>query len=708
MQQPRIRTACVVVAVVLTATLSAQQRQSPPAPAPGGAAQPAGQGGDQTTPTFRGGINFVRVDATVTDKKGQPVTDLKASDFEVTEDGKPQTVEQFKLIRVDGNPRPGDPPLRDIKTRDDEETEAARDDVRVFVFFMDDYHVRKQNALSMRQTLTRFINTQLRPMDLVAVMVPLEPVAALGFTRNLDAVRTQVQQFEGRKYDYTPRSPLEEQYARYPAEVIENLRNDIVMSALRGLSVRLGSLREARKTVIFVSEGFTVLLPEAMRRQDAQRPDLPCINSAAVAIGCNPSVDNPLKNEDNPNEDRASWFAQSDLELKMRDLFNDANRNNVSIYTIDPRGLATSEFGIDENIGPKQDAKTLQVTQDTLRVLAEQTDGRAIVNRNSLDAGLKQIAEDASFYYLLGYTSSQAPIDGKFHEIKVRVKRSGIDVRARKGYWALTREDLERVKNPAPETAKPVQQALASIATSVQSGKYVRTWIGTDRGENGKTRVTLIWEPLPSQPGVRRDAPGRVSVLAASEKGDLLFRGRAPETPLAAPTGAASTAPVLPQKLTFEVPPGKVELRMTVEGTAGVGTLDQEIRTIDVPDLTAPQVGISTPRVFRARTVPELRTFASDPNATPFAQREFSRTERLLIKFDTYGPGTDHPAATAALMNRSGQKMSDLQVAPAAAGSGYQLDVPLNSIPPGEYVVEITAKGSGAEKQELVAFRVTG
>jgi len=709
MQQSRIRTACVFVVVVLTATLSAQQRQSSQAPAQGTAAPPAAQSGDQTPPTFRGGINFVRVDATVTDKKGQPVTDLKAADFEVTEDGKPQTVEQFKLIRVDGNPKPNDPPPREIKTRDDEEAEAARDDVRVFVLFMDDYHVRKQNALSIRQTLTRFINTQLRPMDLVAIMVPLEPVSAVSFTRNLDAVRTQVQQFEGRKYDYTPKTPAEEQYARYPAEVIENLRNDIVMGALRGLSVRLGSLREARKTVIYVSEGFTVLLPEAMRRQDAQRPDLPCINSAAVAIGCNPSVDNPLKNEDNPNDDRDSWFAQSDLNLKMRDLFNDANRNNVSIYTLDPRGLATNEFGIDENIGPKQDAKTLQVTQDTLRVLAEQTDGRAIVNRNSLDAGLKQIAEDASFYYLLGYTSSQAPTDGKFHEIKVRVKRSGIDVRARKGYWALTREDLERVNNPAPETAKPVQQALASISTSVvQSGKYVRTWIGTDRGENGKTRVTLIWEPLPSQPGVRRDAPGQVSVIAASEKGDLLFRGRAPENPLAAPTGAASTAPVLPQKLTFEVPPGKVELRMTVEGAGGVGTLDQETRTLDVPDLTAPQVGISTPQVFRARTVPEMRTFASNPNATPFAQREFSRTERLLIKFDTYGPGTAHPAATAVLLNRSGQKMLDLQVAPAAAGPGYQLDVPLNSIPPGEYVVEITAKGGDAQKQELVAFRVTG
>ncbi len=68
--------------------------------------------------------------------------------------------------------------------------------------------------------------------------------------------------------------------------------------------------------------------------------------------------------------------------------------------------------------------------------------------------------------------------------------------------------------------AKPVQTALASIATSVQAGKYVRTWIGTERGENGKTRVTLIWEPLPQVTGARRPQPGRVSLLAATSAGE--------------------------------------------------------------------------------------------------------------------------------------------------------------------------------------------
>ena len=91
---------------------------------------------------------------------------------------------------------------------------------------------------------------------------------------------------------------------------------------------------------------------------------------------------------------------------------------------------------------------------DTLRVLAEQTDGRAIVNRNDLAAGMKQIVRDTSAYYLIGYNSSQAPTDGKFHEIKVRVKRPGVQVRARKGYWALTAEETAATAPPKPGAAE--------------------------------------------------------------------------------------------------------------------------------------------------------------------------------------------------------------------------------------------------------------
>src|SRR5207248_7357307 len=113
------------------------------------------------------------------------------------------------------------------------------------------------------------------------------------------------------------------------------------------------------------------------------------------------------------------------------------------------------EVAINEGGGLQTDTKYLASTMDTLRELSEQTDGRAIVNRNDLVAGMKQITRDASAYYLIGYNSSQAPSDGKFHEIKVRVKRPGVQVRARKGYWALNQSETARaLAPPKPEQPK--------------------------------------------------------------------------------------------------------------------------------------------------------------------------------------------------------------------------------------------------------------
>ncbi len=655
----------------------------------------AGQQDAQEQPVFRGGINFVRVDVIVTDKKGQQVTDLKQSDFEVTEDKKAQTIEQFRLIRVDGNVKPGDPPPRQIRNIEDAEVELAKDDVRVFVIFFDDYHVRLGNSLSVKEPLSRFIRDQIRPNDVVAVMYPLTPVNDLNFTRNPAALLSAIDNFKGRKFDYTPMNQFEEQYARYPTEVVEQVRNDVVMTALRGLSTRLGGLREARKSIIYVSEGLQASLPPQMRRADATMP-------------ADPRLTGGMLGENSTREQTAEFFGQSDLYSRMREVYATANRNNAAFYALDPRGLAPFEFDINEGAGFEADKRALQATTDTLRVLANETDGRAIVNRNDLAGGLAQMMRDSSVYYLIGYNSSAAPTDGKFHDINVRVKRPGVDVRARKGYWAYTVQDLETAKKPAVEIAKPVQQALASIATSVQAAKYIRTWIGTERAAGGKTRVTLIWEPLPLSPGARRDQPqpGRVSLLAADQKGDLVFRGRSPDAALAS-TGAVTAAPTAPvatapQRLVFDAPPGNLEMRLTVEAAGAGGVIDSEIRTLSVPDLTTPEAALSTPRVYRARTARDFQALAADAAAVPLAGREFSRSERLLIRFDVYG----NALPSAVLLNRAGQKMAELPVAAAVAGGTHQIDVGLGAIAAGEYLIEITAKGGLGDVKELVPIRV--
>ena len=144
-------------------------------------------------------ISF-RVDVIVNDENGDPVTDLTEADFEVFEDGELQTIEQFRLIQVDGNPPPGAPAPRQLSGGIEDGTELSRDDVRLFVFFFDDYHVRLSNAVAVKEPLIRFVQTQLRPNDIVGIMYPLTPLDGISFTRNPATVVSAIERFEGRKF----------------------------------------------------------------------------------------------------------------------------------------------------------------------------------------------------------------------------------------------------------------------------------------------------------------------------------------------------------------------------------------------------------------------------------------------------------------------------------------------------------------------------
>ena len=651
------------------ATNSTPQSATPPPPPP-----------DQ--PVFRTGINTVRVDVIVTDRQGNPVTDLKLEDFEIQEDGKPQKAETFRLVKIDTVTQPAYT-QRTIRTRNDEETAAADENSRIFAFFLDDYHVRKETSMSVKKPVMEFIANQLAPGDLVGVMYPLTPIDAVLINRNHQGVSNTIEKFLGRKYDYEPINDVERGYVyKLNPQAIEMIRRQVSLTAIRGICTKLGSLREGRKSLILVSEGYTSLLPPQLRS------NLP----GAIAAPGDLTRD-PFAAENNLMEDRARFSADMDLMQEFRDVFDACNRNNTSIYALDPRGLSTGEFDVSTNISMRTSQEYLNSSMDALRVLAENTDGRAIVNRNDLGTAMKQIIRDSSAYYLVGYTT-QAPSDGKFHEIKVRVKRPGMQVRARRGFWAFTEEDLKRaIAGPRPGPPAAVTKALAAIAP-LTNRRYVRTWIGTDKGAAGKTRLTFVWEPLPPTPGVRRDEPRRVTVLATSPAGDIIYRGRVPSE--LAPSGSGGS-------ISFDAPPGKLDVRLTIEGD-GTGTLDVEDRDVEVPDLSAPEVIITTPRVWAARTAREFTALASGTAPPPTLTREFRRTERLLVRFEALAPGTAAPAVTAQLLNQQGTKMSDIAV---AAGSSFSIDLPLANLAAGQYLLEITANAAGQKPvAELIAFRV--
>ena len=675
------------------------QPPAPPAGQPPGEPPPQDPNAPPTQPTFRTGINFVRVDAIVTDKQGRPVADLKPEDFEVMEDGKPQSIETFKLIRVDGNPPPGEAAPREINSIYAEESEARRDDVRLFVIFFDDYHVRLGASLAVKEPLVKFIDTQVGPLDMIAMMYPLDPLRAVSFTRNKKAVIQQILSWQGRKYQYIPpRNMFEEQYANYPVEIVEKVRNQVSLSALRGLMTRLGGMREGRKTVIVVAEGYTDYVPPQLRGNNAQSGVKGVGTSAMTADA---SVD-PMGAM---AEDRTRFFGDMDIRMLMRDVTTDANRNNVSLYMLDPRGLAGFEFDINEGVGLTADYNSLRTTQDSLRVMADETDGRAIVNRNDLGGGLAQMMRDASAYYLLGYSSAAAPTDGRFHQIRVRVKRPGIEVRARRGYWALRADEAAAVM-AAPKAGPPpdVNIALSEI-DKVARAKTVRTWVGYAPDASGKTRVMFSWEPVTIGAGssaVAGEPVSQVTVMAVNESEGPVYRGKVPaQAPPAAGAGVPSPGG---GQTSFLIAPGAAQVKVSAEGTEG-GVLQSDLIDLAVPDFAKEPQVVGTPALFRARTARDLQALASAAVAQPTAARQFSRTEKLLLRVHVVGA-----EPSIRLMSRTGDGMSPLVVRAAPAGGPFthEVEIPLASLPAGDFLIEVKAGQAPDAPRRLTGLKVTG
>jgi VWFA-related protein len=223
-----------------------------------GAGREARQQAPQAPPqpsVFRAGTDLVRVDVTVTSRDGEPVTDLQAADFDVTEDGVAQQVTAVQYVRLDGT-RTSDleEPL-EIRSREHARREAERVDVRLFAIFLDDYHVSKSPDVTgrVREALAAFVK-QLGPNDLLVLMDPLTTLHDLTYTRSKADALARIRTFEGRRGEPRPvRSAIEEEQLSRSNWM--ELRSEVTLSALQALVTHLGGLRESRTSVLFVSQG---------------------------------------------------------------------------------------------------------------------------------------------------------------------------------------------------------------------------------------------------------------------------------------------------------------------------------------------------------------------------------------------------------------------------------------------------------------------
>jgi VWFA-related protein len=694
---------------------------------------------DPQRPTFRTEANFVRVDAYPT-SDGKPVLDLTREDFEVLEDGRQQSIDSFEHIRIGAA---GPQPRREDPNSLEAMRQAAADPrSRVFVIFLDVNHVTTDGAKNIGGALIKFINRTLGPDDLVGIVTPWMAPSDVVFGRRTEVIERALREGTwGRRFttDGDAREAKYEACYRVLKQELEQgksvsdlaralivrRRELTTLEALRDLVVYLRGVREERKAILTITEGWALYRPDSritrLREECTCEGGFPRPELAECGSNCKPwppggqwkepvpgrepigtgpdgrlrigSVDtlsgNVSMNE--CNADRMQ-LANIDNARLARDVVNDANRGNSTFYTIDPRGLAVfdmpiyrdmDEVGLPVNV--VADASSLRARHAAMADLATGTDGIALMNSNDLDAGLRRITEDLSSYYLIGYYSTNARLDGRFRSISVRVKRPGVHVRARRGYRAPTEEEVAAARvsaaPPAPEPLSGVAAALTTLARARSDGRF-RIHAIPVRTPSGATVVWVAGE-LPS---AQEWSAGGTTTLELSGPG---VSGNATLTLKAGERAFLTSIPVQGSGATLDV-----RARLTNPDPAI--TPFRELIRVDLSS-GAPQA-----LLFR-------RGPATGNRLQPVADFQLRRTDRLRVEVPA---GRDVKPVSGRLLDRAGKALE----IPVAAGertddtTGQRwltADVALAALAAGDYVVELTAAAAASEQRILTPFRVT-
>jgi VWFA-related protein len=390
--------------------------------------------GDQA-PTFRTRIDLVTTDVIVRDGKGQFVSDLKPSDFEVYEDGVKQDVVQMLLYHggrqfsaLTAPPPPVQegiilpPPRPAIDTSG-----------RIFIFFVDDLHLDFRNTGRIRELFKKIRTNLVHDGDMFGIVSTGPSSIAVDMTYDLKRLDQAIQKIAGS--GLRPADILEGgETSEGPAEV--RYRAHVAFSTAYDLIQNLEQVHNRRKALIYVSNGYDFNpFPGSRAKAEADRTGGTAPQNADGTTNSNSStVSDDASDLWNK---QGQEFADADLARELADLTRSANRANVTIYTIDPRGLVGMP-DLDETVDQTEWQDYIRKSIDSLRVLADLTGGYAVVNQNDFDKGLKRIDAETSDYYLLGYYSNNPDPLKRSRKLQVKVTKPGMSVFARNGYVLKT------------------------------------------------------------------------------------------------------------------------------------------------------------------------------------------------------------------------------------------------------------------------------
>jgi VWFA-related protein len=425
-----MRTTATLVAAGLFGLLMAVSSPSPVAHAQAPAANQA-QAPTPGQPTFRVSVDLVTTDVIVRDQKtDQFVADIKADEFEVYEDGVKQSIASLVLThggRVYNVQAPPPPPVQEgiILPRNRPSNDAAG---RVFLLFIDDLHLDFRSTPRTRDLLKRMMRLLIHEGDMFGMVSTGTSSISEQLTYDRQVLESAISRITGG--GLRAKEIIEGmQSSQGPTELRH--RAHVAFSTAYDLMRNLEKLQNRRKAVIYLSSGYdfnpfeTSRLEEQARRMHLGGTD----ENGNTTSGVDQLMTDPFYR----TQQSSQMLAEADLVRELAELTRAANRANATIYTIDPRGLIAGQ-DLDDEVPTQEWNAYVRDTQDSLRVLAEETGGVAVVNQNDFDKALKRIDAETSDYYVLGYYSSNPDPLRRIRRIEVKTTRPGLSVYGRTQY----------------------------------------------------------------------------------------------------------------------------------------------------------------------------------------------------------------------------------------------------------------------------------
>jgi VWFA-related protein len=383
-----------------------------------GAQQPA----ERQQPTFSVAVTLVTTDVIVRDSRGQFVADLQKDDFEVLEDGQKQDVTSFVLVhggrRFETGPTPAAAAPEGIVLPNSRP--PADEAGRVLLIFVDDSHLEPLNTHHLRALLKKVTSTLVHDGDLVSLVTTGTSSVSVPLTYDRAQVDAAIDKVTGNGLTFLDITQLGEGPSG-PANVRQRTGNAFT-TAYQAIN-ELDRIKNKRKAVVWVSQGYDFNPFEGARRG----------KDRVFGGRYGSPTREMIRDEENPFFRSANVFADTDLFAQMREITRAANRANATLFTVDPRGLVgTTDAG--QQIDQDEWVTHIQKTQASMRTLAEDTGGFALLNVNDFDGGLKRIDAETSDYYVLGYYSSNRDASKRVRELEVKVRRPDTTVFSRRFY----------------------------------------------------------------------------------------------------------------------------------------------------------------------------------------------------------------------------------------------------------------------------------